>query len=428
MEVKKTGFVGYLFIMVKWRKFIIINFIIVCLITAIISLIIPKTFTATTTILPPAKESEGFGLSQFISNLPMGGFGMAGISEETYIVLAIINSRTVMEAIVKKFSLIDLYEAKNMEEAVKTLRENVKVEVNENGTVSLFASAKTCYFAVEKDENRTRQLATDIANEFIFKLDKVNIQLKIEKAANTRAYIEKRYLENLSDLKSAEEKMKTFQQKYGIIALTEQTAAAINAAAELNANITMKEIEVSVLSKYVSNSHSKLVRTKKELNELRKKYEEMRSGSTAELGGGKKDVDLFIPFDEVPELGLQYVRLYREVTLQEKLLEFLLPQYEQAKIQEAKDTPTIQVLDEAVPPILRSSPKRALLVIIMGMVSVFVSLIIILIIEYLNRIKYVDENEYNMIENIMLELRNDYKRLVHKIRPRKSLTKGNMDE
>ena len=85
--------------------------------------------------------------------------------------------------------------------------------------------------------------------------------------------------------------------------------------------------------------------------------------------------DLFLRFEEVPEIGVGYARLYREVVLQEKIMEFLLPLYEQAKIQEAKDTPTVQVLDEAVIPIKKHRPKRAIMVVFFGMLSVIFSVL-----------------------------------------------------
>ncbi|MBN1154265.1 hypothetical protein JXB12_05020 [candidate division KSB1 bacterium] len=406
MDGKKSNFIDYLATIVKWRKFIIINFLIVSVITAAFSLIMPKTYSARAVIFPPAEEDQGFGLSQFISNLPMGGFGMAGISEESYVVMAIVNSRTVMEAIVDRFKLIERYEAENMEQAVKTLRNKVSVEINEDGTISLNASAKTPYFSDDEEEDEARNLARDMANAFIEELDLVNRNKKSEKARNTRIYIEKRYNQNLDDLTRAEDELKIFQEEHGVIAMPEQTVESIKAAAEISAQINLREIELEVMNNYVSPTHSEVLRAKNELSALKRKYQEMMSG-----GGSKEANDIFIPFDQVPEVGVQYVRLYREVKLQETLLEFLLPQYEQAKIQEAKDTPTVQILDAAVPPILRSSPKRGILVISMAILSVFISLMVVLLIEYLQRLRYSDYAKYREIENMMIELRNDYKKI-----------------
>ena len=89
----------------------------------------------------------------------------------------------------------------------------------------------------------------------------------------------------------------------------------------------------------------------------------MKTGRNRDIlnNNGTQNTRLFIPLNEAPDLGLNYIRHYREVSLQQKILEFLLPQYEQAKIQEAKDTPTVQVLDKAVTPVKRKKPKRRLL-------------------------------------------------------------------
>lgn len=430
MQGQKAGFIDYLYLIVKWRKFIIVNFFVVAIITAIITLVVPKKYTAKTTILPPSDDDQGFGLSQFINELPMGSFGMSGISEESYVVMAILNSRTVMESIINKFDLMKEFDAENMELAVAQLRNYVRIEINEDGTISLFASANTGWLSGEEEEDRARNLATDMANSFINELDKLNIELKTEKARNKRLYIEKRYHENLVDLKKAEEELRAFQEKYGVIALPEQTEAAIQAATELTAQVYIKEVEVDVLSKYMSSSHGELLRAKSELDALKMKLDEMKSGfnSRDQSEKARNSEDLFIPFDDLPELGVQYYRLYREITLQEKLLEFLLPQYEQAKIQESRDTPTIQVLDKAVPPILRSSPKRGLTVIAMGIASIIVSMLIVFTIEYLQRLRHTNVERYDKLEELSLELKKDYQKIMKKVNRRKYLPEGREDE
>ena len=416
MEEKKTNLIDYLSVIVKWRKLIIVNFLIVAIITAIISLIVPKTFTAKTTILPPTETSAGFGLSSLIGSLPLGQLGLSGVSEQTYTFIAILNSRTVMESIAENFNLMELYKEDNMEQTVKALRNYVSVEINEDGTISLFASANTGNLSNEEEANEARKLARDMANAFIEELDRVNLRLKTEKARNTRLYIEKRYLQNLADLQKAENGLKEFQETYGVIALPEQTAVSIQAAAELKAKIIVKEVEIAVLSKYVSKSHSELTHAKSELSELRRKLNEMNSGTNYDNTDGKGNSNLFIPFSKVPDLGIKYLRLYREITLQEKLLEFLLPQYEQAKIQEAKDTPTEQVLDEAVMPIRRTKPKRAIMVMLAGFISIAFSMIGAFLIEYVRNLEARKGEDYRKLEEIFESISNDVRKLV----PRKS--------
>jgi len=416
MEGTKSNIIDYFSVVVKWRKLIFVNFIVVCIITAIISLILPKTFSANSTILPPTNEADAFGLSSLIGNLPLGPLGFGGVSEETYTFMAILHSRTVMEAIAEKFDLMQRYDYENMEYTVKELRQNVIIEINEDGTITLSSMASTKFLPDDEEENEARTLARDMANAFIEELDRVNTRLKTEKAHNNRVFIEKRYEQNINDLRNAEEELKTFQKTHGVIALPQQTVITIETAAEINANIIAKEVEVSVLSGYVSESHSELTRAKSELTELRKKFNEMKTGRNRDIlnNNGTQNTRLFIPLNDVPDLGLKYIRRYREVSLQQKILEFLLPQYEQAKIQEAKDTPTVQVLDKAVTPVKRKKPKRAIMVLLAGLLSIVFSVTGVFFVEY---IRYLEENrqeDYRKVENILQSFRSDLRKLLRR--------------
>ncbi|MCH7755659.1 hypothetical protein IH970_11130 [candidate division KSB1 bacterium] len=416
MEDKKSNIIDYFSVVVKWRKIIFVNFIVVCIITAIISLILPKTFSANSTILPPTNEANAFGLSSLIGNLPLGPLGFGGVSEETYTFMAILHSRTVMEAIAEKFHLMNRYDYENMEYTVEELRQNVIIEINEDGTITLSSMASTKFLPDDEEENEARTLARDMANAFIEELDRVNTRLKTEKAHNNRVFIEKRYEQNINDLKNAEEELKAFQKTYGVIALPEQTVITIETAAEINANIIAKEVEVSVLSGYVSESHSELTRAKSELTELRRKFDEMKTGRNRDIlnNNGTQNTRLFIPLNEVPDLGLKYIRRYREVSLQQKILEFLLPQYEQAKIQEAKDTPTVQVLDKAVTPVKRKKPKRTIMVLLAGLLSTVFSVTGVFFVEYIRHLEANQQEDYRKVENILQSLKTDVRKLLRR--------------
>jgi tyrosine-protein kinase Etk/Wzc len=404
MIKKEISFVDYLTLLIKWKKSVIINCFTVCFLVAAISLIIPKSYSSRTTILPPTDESGGFGLSSLLGNLPVGGIGLglSGLSDGTYTFIAILNSRTVMETVAKKFELKYRYKAKNMEETIKILQERVLIEIDDEGTITLHVRAKTKFFSFGEKDNEAKELAMNMANSFIEQLDKVNRRLKIEKARNTRVFIEKRYNQNLEDIGKAEEEFKNFQEKFGAIALPEQTAAAITAAAELKAQTILKEVEVGVLQKFVSRTHPNLIKSQTELNELNKKLKEFKNNKT-EIDN--ESVKLFLPFDDVPKIGLQYLRLFREVKLQETLLEFLLPQYEQAKIQELRDTPTVQVLDPAVKPEKKSKPKRMLLVLAAGFISIIFVFIAVYITVNLEYIKSVNPERHKRINNLLSELK-----------------------
>lgn len=399
MEDKQPQFIDYFAILVNWRNFLIKVFFIVCFIAAGYSLMMPKTFEANATIFPPSQD-DGLGLSSLLGslNLPFSNLLGGGFTPEAQNFLAIINSRTMMEKIAKKFSLQERYSADNLEETVRALREKLEVNVNEEGTITVTAEADTKFLPSEEDQDKARQTARDMANFIIDELDKANRTYKTEKAMNNRIFIENRYNQNLTDLKNAETALNLFQKEYGAIDLPTQARESIAAAANLKAEVIAKEIEVNSLEEFFSTNHNAYRQSRIQLNEMKKKYQEFIFG--ASNGTTEMVKDIFIPFQAIPDLGLQYARLYRNVLLQEKLLEFILPLYEQAKIQEAKDTPTLQVLDEAVIPIRRSKPRRTLFVLFWGMLSMILSIGYIFVVENVERLRHTSPEKYEKIANI----------------------------
>jgi len=156
--------------------------------------------------------------------------------------------------------------------------------------------------------------------------------------------------------------LKAFQQKYGIYALPEQTESAIKAAAELKSQAVAREIELGIAKRSLGTDNPQTQALQLQLAEVNKKLREMKYG-TADWYKDQS-LSLFVPFKDVPGLATEYIRLYREFEIQNKLMEFLLPLYEQAKIDEEKDTPVVLVLDQAVPPERKAKPRRSLIVLI----------------------------------------------------------------
>ena len=403
MDKQGRNIIDFVFILIKWKKLIIANFLMITLMVAIYSLVMPKTYHAVSTILPPGEESLGMGLSGLLSGTPFSEFGFGAASEKTFHLLAILNSRTIMESAAFKYDLIERYKAKNLEEAVKRLRENVSSEINEDGTISVGANVSTEYFSTDSTEDEARYLASDIANFFISELDRINKEKQAFQAKQNRIFIEKRYLKNLEDLETCENSLKSFQEGYGIIVVEDQAKAMWGTVAEINAQIISKEIEIEMMNINLGKGNVETRSAVREKEVLEKQLSALISGKQ-----GKTNVDknsLFPPMDSLPNLTLQYTRLYRNVLLQEKILEFLLPQYEQSKLQEAKDTPTVQVLDAAVPPIKRIKPKRSLFVLGWGMLSIVFLSVIVVLIENFNMVYNEKSEKSEKLRFLLQELK-----------------------
>ena len=143
------------------------------------------------------------------------------------------------------------------------------------------------------------------------------------------------------------------------------------------------------------------------VNELNKRLTSMKYGNNDNL---KSSLDLFIPFEKVPATGIEYVRLMRDYEIQTKVLEFIYPIYEQAKIEEQKETPVVLVVDKAIPPEKKSSPKRALITIAAFLLSFFFSVGYVLIKESYISLQE-DEGRYKKIKGGIIEpLKTSFKR------------------
>jgi len=399
--------VDYFVVFARQRWLIILNFVVVTILAFVISSLLPKWYRATATILEPKKDTGLMGLSGLAANLPFAGLDLLKGSGEVRTYKAILESRSVMEAIAKKFDLQSWYRAKNMENTIKTLRDKVNVEITEDGplTVSVL--------------DRKPDQAAAMANAFVFFLDSLNTKLNVQKARNDRLFIEKRFNQNKSELAKAELELKQFQEKYGAVSLPEQTEAAIQGAAELQATIFATEVELGVKNQYLTPDHDDIVRTKNKLTELNKKLDEMKFGSIKAKDGKDRNQELFIPFAEIPEIGLEYARLFREVEVQNKLFAFLIQQYEQSKIMEAKNIPSVQVLDQAVPPVRKAKPKRLSIMLGAGLVSLLLSLVFILLVENIQRLKGLNDERYAKLVQVFTAFEKDGKAIARKLGFRK---------
>jgi uncharacterized protein involved in exopolysaccharide biosynthesis len=393
---KPIGLLDYLLVLAKWRKWLSINFFAVCAIAAIFVSLLPKWYQATATILPPRKEAGLFGLSSLMNNIPFGGFELLKGSDEVMIYLAILKSRTLMEAVAKKLDLAQVYEIDDAEKLLKALAGNVNITVAKEGTISISV--------LDKDPQR----AAAIANAFVHYLDSLSVELSIQKARNNRIFIEKRFNQNKEDLTKAEEELKSFQEKYGAIALPVQTEAAIRSAAELQATITATEVELGVMEKNLTPTHAEVAQTKNKLVELKKKLNEMAYGGGHQpqgANGGSNSAVLFIPFMEVPQIGLEYARRFRALEVQKTLYQLLIQQYEQAKIQEAKDIPTVQVLDAAIPPHFKAKPKRMTTTLLAGLSATLIFVAFIFVLERLRLLREEDPHQYQKLASVFRILR-----------------------
>ena len=394
-EEERINLLNYMMVLVRYRRFILLNTLAVCLIVGLISLLLPSWYTARTTLLPPERESSFFGLSSSL----LGGFAPTGdlslplMATPSDIIAAILHSRTVGEKVLEKADLMKFYNTESKEEAIRELASHTKVKVTDEGLVALAF------------EDRDRERVALVANLFIQELDHINRTANTSRARNTRLFVEKRIKKTQKDLTRAEENLREFREEHKAISLDQQMKTAIQAAADLKAEMMLNEIELNVLSQNLSPAHPQIQQLRTRITQIRKQLEKLEFGD--QDTSAEKSQTLDVAFSEVPQLSLELARLIRDLKIQETIFELLSQQHEQTKIQEAKDTPTIQILDRAVPPEKRSRPKRATMVVLAGVASLFVGVVFAFGLEYLKTSQKRNPDEFKKIEQIFSAFRED---------------------
>jgi tyrosine-protein kinase Etk/Wzc len=230
-------------------------------------------------------------------------------------------------------------------------------------------------------------LATAIANRYIEALQRALNDNAFSVAKKNRIFIATQLENTRKDLAIAEETLKQFEQTHKIAALEAQTAAAVKAIAEVEAQIRQKEVQVGVFHRLMTGASREVYLAQEELRELRAQLAQLHYGGLGVAQAKtnpKLENQIHASLAEAPEIKLQYTRLQREALVQNKLFTLLAQQLEQAKIDEARDETAFQVLDKAIPPERKSKPARAVIVLLSIMVSLFVGVMLAFAREYVN--------------------------------------------
>lgn len=375
-EEKRSIAWEFLELCYSWRKFIAIVTGIFTVLGIVLAFVLPKEYEGVASVLP-SKNSGLLGLlggntGSTVSRLarqfaPLVGGGESQMGSG-YSYLAILNSRDAMLKVVKKFDLVKVYSIKDssVDAAIRELRGNVNFDFDKYGAVIVRVY----------DRNAVRAAA--MANYFVDVLNKINGYLSSEDARNLRIVIQARYLKNVRDLENAEDSMRVFQQRYGVFSLPDQAKASVSAGAELESQLILAQVRLSVFQKQLAENSPEIETLKQQIEALRQKINDLKTGKNMI---GQNDAGVLLPFKEMPKRAMQYLNLYREIEIQSKLLEVIYPLYEQAKLEEARETPTVLVLDHAVPPQKKAKPMRSLVVISSFVLGIALAILFVMFVD-----------------------------------------------
>src|SRR6266850_1301355 len=307
-------------------RFLIVNVAITTIVALLVSLTLPKWYSARAVLLPPTEDDIGSALSQF---MPRGfaGVRLPGAPTLADVFVAVLKSRSVADRIVERFDLVKRYKARDAERAAKELEGHVKFLVGDEGTIAILA------------EDREPQTAAAMANAYVEELDSFNLKTRTTSAKRTRAFIEERLELAKRDLAAAEDRLRDYQQARNLPAMASSDRGDSDVGARLMAQKIALEVKLQVLRQSLAEDSEDVRRVRQELAAIER-----------QVGG-------------LPRAGVEIMRLWRDVKVQEQVFELLTAQLEEARIRETRDTPTVQLLDAATVPLHKSRPKRSLIVI-----------------------------------------------------------------
>lgn len=338
--------------------------------------IYPHSYKAQVVVLPPERGSSMGGLSSLLSGNDYSDLLPSGISNaSSQLYIEILKSRSASLYVLKKLNLQNEYDKKDIFNAAKKLSDNLEIDINKEGIIKLSVEVKTNPVPfIFDNENDKKKLSADLSNTFIEALDKINREKLVSKSRRARIFIEDQLQQTKIKLDSVETALTEFQKKNKTISLPDQIKSAIETAANIKTEIVKTEVELGLLKYNASESGRAFNSLKKKLDQLNAQYSKIELGSE----------DYFVAFKDIPELGKELSVLMREVKIQNEVYMLLQQQFYKEKIQENRDLPTIEILDEAIPPNVKASPRTITSSIAGG---IFIFLLISLIFVFLDRKK-----------------------------------------
>jgi capsule polysaccharide export protein KpsE/RkpR len=325
---------------------------------------IPKHYESTVQLMPP-DSGDSSGMALGMAAMAGGGGGMGsglgaiagdllGLKNTGAEFVGILRSRTVQDRLVDKFNLQKVYREKYKEDACQDLSGNSDIsEDRKSGIISIEVT--------DKDPQR----AAAIAQAYVDELDRLAAEVSTSAAHRERVFLEGRLQEVKSDLDKASVAFSQFASKNTAIDIEEQAKAMVGAAAAVQGQLIAQESELKALEQIYAANNVRVRSAKANIAELRAQLEKLGG----EPGGGaspshRAGDSQYPSIRQLPILGVTYFDLFRKAKIQEAVYEALTQQYEMAKVQEAKETPSVKVLDSANLPEKKSFPPRLLIILL----------------------------------------------------------------
>jgi capsule polysaccharide export protein KpsE/RkpR len=363
--------------------------IVALLLSAAYAFLIPKRYESSTSLMPPDQQSGGAAMLAALAarsggsstgGLGMLASGLLGVKSNGELYMDLLHSGSVTGNLVDRFHLQQVYKTRYMKDTLKKLSARTQISENKkSGIITIVVS------------DTDRQRAQDLARAYVEQLNKLLSRVSTSSARREREFIEQRLVSVTRDLEEAQEDLSHFSSSTSTIDIREQTRATVDAGAKLQAELIVGESELGSLKQIYGDDNVRVRAANERIGVLQHELNKM--GGTAPTASELQTEpagELYPPLRRLPELGVRYADLYRRVKVQEAVFELLSAEHESARLQEAKEIPTVSVVDAAGYPEKKSFPPR--LYFMLG--GTFIALLVTSILMLLRRNWHaLDEND-----------------------------------
>jgi uncharacterized protein involved in exopolysaccharide biosynthesis len=344
-EERKPALVSRLRIIWAQRSFIVRTTMLGLVLATALAFLIPKRYQATARLMPPDNRSAPGMLAgmRLEGSLRNAGAELMGLKTPGALFVAILQSRSVKDRVITRFDLRRVYGMRRWEDARLRLAASTSVsEDRKSGVITIQVT------------DRSPQRAAEMAANYVEELDRLVVQLTTSAAHRERVFLEGRLEGVERDLRDAEQEFSRFASQNTAIDIKEQSKATVEAAARLEGQLIASEAELQGLREIYTDSNVRVRSVAARISELRRQLQRLGAGDQSARGAES----LYPSIRQLPLLGVGYADLYRRTKVQEAVFETLTREYEMAKVEEAKETPSVKVLDPALVPERKSYPPR----------------------------------------------------------------------
>lgn len=348
--------------------------ILVTVVAVVVSLMLPNEFRSAANLMPA--NTPAIGLDLLTRSSGLGGLAsnlLRTRSSEFDRFLVLLETHTVKKRVIDQFNLIEVYDTGGNQfpliDAMKRLDANTNFETFEEGNMLIEVW----------DEDPTR--AKEMTDFYVQLINEYNIELSTSEATKFKEFIGDKYSEVMASVDSLQRRTVEFQREYGVIELNTQASEYLGAIIAITAQLYEAELKLKLVAENAREENPIYQRQLQQVNALK--------STLASMYNNTNPNDVILNFSQLPEISTQYVRLMAEAEIQQEMLKFIIPIYENARMEEAKSIPGLVVVDEPFVAERKDRPKRSLIVI-----GAFMSSLLLMLVYYAIQLLVHRNREY----------------------------------